>query len=36
MINEEEYDYTIDIWALGVLLFELLHAAAPFPAETLE
>jgi serine/threonine protein kinase len=30
LINEEAYDYSIDIWALGVLLYELLHGKTPF------
>lgn len=33
MILEKSYDYKIDIWALGVLLFELVHGKAPFQAE---
>ena len=24
------YDYTIDIWSIGILLFELVHGYAPF------
>lgn len=28
------YDYKVDLWALGVLLFELLHRKTPFDAET--
>ena len=25
MINKKAYDYKIDIWGLGILLFELTH-----------
>lgn len=35
MIKESFYDYRIDIWAIGVLLYELIHGNAPFQAETL-
>lgn len=30
------YDYRIDIWALGVLLYELNHGKAPFEANSIE
>lgn len=30
MIFDREYDYKIDVWALGVLIYELLHGFAPF------
>jgi serine/threonine protein kinase len=32
MVLENRYDYRIDIWALGVLLYELVHGKAPFQA----
>jgi len=30
MIKKNPYDYRIDIWALGILLFELIQGFAPF------
>lgn len=40
MIQNRPYDYKIDIWALGILLFELISGSAPFkgdkPEEVLE
>lgn len=32
MLNDRPHDHRVDIWALGVLLFELLHGYAPFSA----
>lgn len=36
MVQEKYYDCKIDHWALGILLYELLHCKAPFPAKSLE
>ena len=36
IIRNSNYNYKIDIWALGVLLFELFHQASPFKAENIE
>jgi len=30
VINEIPYDKTIDVWSLGILLYELLHGYSPF------
>lgn len=30
----EEYDYSVDIWALGILLYEILHGYSPFAGKS--
>ena len=36
MIKKQKYDETIDIWSLGVLLYELVHSYSPFCSEDLD
>lgn len=30
MLEDRPHDYSLDLWCLGVLLYELLHGTAPF------
>jgi len=30
IVNEKEYSFPVDIWALGVLLFKVLEGEFPF------
>ena len=34
IVNNEGYDYRVDIWSLGVLLYEMIHKKAPYPARS--
>ena len=36
IIKKEKYDEAIDVWSLGVLLFELVHSYSPFYSEDLD
>ncbi len=36
MVQGKPYDYKIDIWALGILLFELISGKAPFKGNSPE
>ena len=33
MFDQKPYDHTLDVWALGILLYELVHAKAPFTGQ---
>ena len=36
LLQKKSYDYTVDIWGLGILLFELMHGHSPFRAKETE
>ena len=36
IINESPYDGSIDVWSLGVLLYELIHGYSPFRAKKIK
>ena len=36
IIRNQHFDHKVDIWALGVLLYELLHGKVPFPGDFLQ
>ena len=36
LLQKKSYDYTVDIWGLGILLYELMHGYSPFRAKKIE
>ena len=36
LLQRGSYDYTVDIWALGILLYELMHGYSPFRAKKIK
>ena len=36
LLLKQSYNYTVDIWGLGILLFELLHGHSPYRAKEIE
>ena len=36
LLQKKSYDYTVDIWGLGILLYELMHGYSPYRAKKIE
>jgi serine/threonine protein kinase len=34
LLRNRDYDYTVDLWSMGVLLYEMLHGSSPFKGKT--
>ena len=36
LLKKKSYDYTVDIWGMGILLYELMHGHSPYRAKNIE
>ena len=36
ILAEQEFDFKVDVWSCGVMMYHMLENKGPFPAKTLE
>jgi len=36
IVHKKTYDYRVDVWALGILLYELIHGKAPYQGRSVQ